>query len=150
MRALPFRRSFDLVVLLSAFGYFDADGEDVAFLRGVHGVLERGGRLLMRNPNATRIRDNFQPQDVQERDGRTIEIHRRLDAEGRWMDEDLVIRDDTVVDEYQRRQLIYSAEELEALLDASGFDRVSHYANPACEFFDGASSSSVITVGWTA
>jgi SAM-dependent methyltransferase len=147
MRALPFpRRSFDLVVLLSAFGYFDVEGEDIAFLCGVRDVLVHQGRLLMRNPNATRIRTNFKTHAVEERGGRAIEIQRRIDSDGRWMDEHVVIRDNTLTDEYQRRQLIYSASELDLVLAASGFEAVSHFASPSGESFEDDSSPSIITV----
>lgn len=147
MRTLPFRRrSFDVVVLLSAFGYFDAEGEDVALLRGVCEVLVHRGCLIMRNPNATRIRSDFKTYAVEEREGRTIEIRRHVDAEGRWMDERLVIGDDTLTDEYSRRQIIYSARELDALLTASGLEAVNHYASPSGEPFEEGSSPSIITV----
>lgn len=100
----------------------------------------------MRNPNATRIRRHFQTHAVEKRDGRVIEIHRQIDSDGRWMDEHLVIRYDASTEEYQRRQLIYSASQLDELLAASGFDAVSHYGSPSGESFEDGSSPSIITV----
>jgi sarcosine/dimethylglycine N-methyltransferase len=56
MRALPFRRHFDLALLISAFGYFDTEAQGVDVLREIARVLQPTGRLLLRNPNAISIR----------------------------------------------------------------------------------------------
>ena len=146
MRAIPFRRHFDMVLIFSAFGYFDNDDEALLLLREVGRVLQSAGRLMMRNPNATRIRENFRPLIEEERGGRTVSIHSTFDEPGHWMEQNVIIEDEHGLHEYERRQRIYSARELEDLLGESGFRSIEHFADAGGSLFDEHASPGLCTI----
>jgi SAM-dependent methyltransferase len=146
MRALPFRRHFDLALLISAFGYFDTEAQGVDVLREIARVLQPTGRLLLRNPNAISIRNNFKSIVEEERNGRTIQLHNALDERGHWMDQHVIIRGEEGVEEYQRQQRIYSTDELEEVLERAGFSSFRHFSTPEGAPFDESASPDLITV----
>lgn len=147
MRAIPFGRHFDLVIIISAFGYFDAEDEDLLLLREVGRVLRPAGCLILENPNATRIRENFRPLIEEHRNACTISLNSTLDEQGRWMDQHVVIEDDDGVEEYERRHRLYSAQELEQLLHDAGFTLIGHFADAAGAPFAEETSTHLLTVG---
>ena len=52
MRALPWEEEFDaVIVMFTAFGYFDSEEDNEKVLRQVRKVLRPGGRLLLDLPN---------------------------------------------------------------------------------------------------
>jgi SAM-dependent methyltransferase len=52
MRELPWEEEFDaVIVMFTAFGYFDSEEENEKVLREVRKVLRPGGRLLLDLPN---------------------------------------------------------------------------------------------------
>jgi SAM-dependent methyltransferase len=68
MRALPWSEPrFDAVLLwFTAFGYFD-EAANAAVLRGVHGVLREGGRLVLDVNHLPRLLESFAPQSFMRR-----------------------------------------------------------------------------------
>jgi hypothetical protein len=62
------------------------------------------------------------------------------------MDQHVIVRDEEGVEEYQRRQRIYSIDELEELLEEAGFSSVRHFSTPEGAPFDESSSPDLITV----
>lgn len=146
MEALPFLRCFDLILVKDAFGHVESEGDDREFLRGTLGVLEPGGHLVLKNPNANSIRGGWKDELREERDGRTVLATNQLDLSGRWLDQDLQIVESSGQHRYHRRQRLYDSTELTHLLESAGFDRVCHFAD-----FDGApladlSSTHIVTV----
>ena len=146
MRSLPFGCAFDVVLILDAFGYFDADGEDLALLLGLRDVLREEGRVLMRNPNGARIRAQFHPTAEEIRDDSTTRIRNELAGDGRWLHQDVTIEQQGSTHSYQRRQRIYAAEELGELMHQAGFSVFGHYADASGASFDALQSSHVVTV----
>lgn len=146
MRRLPLRAVFDLVIMIDAFGYFDTEAEDIACLHGIRGVLRPGGALLMRNPNAAWIRNNFEPEQQEHRNGRTITIQSTFDAAERWIDQVITIRGSDSVEEFQRRARVYTAGELDDMLARAGFAGTSHFAGPDGAVFQAETSGRILTV----
>ena len=128
MSQLPFRNCFDVALVIDAFGYFEADGGDSDFLRGVYAALRLDGCLLMRNPNGALIRSDFRASEKQQSEDREISIRSVLDEAGHWLDQHVTISDVHGIAEYERRQRIYSAFELELVLESAGFTAVEHYS----------------------
>jgi ubiquinone/menaquinone biosynthesis C-methylase UbiE len=152
MGAIPFTRHFDVVLILSAFGYFEMKEKDAGLLllREVARVLRAEGRLVLGNPNATRIRSDFKTFIREERNGRTIDLYSTLDEKGHWLDQRVVIGDHEGIEEYHRRQRLFSADELEGLLHEAGFIGVKHFSSSEGAPFDRHVSPSLITVCQTA
>jgi SAM-dependent methyltransferase len=145
MSALPFRGLYDLVLLKDAFGYFDDEGDDAHLLSGIRDITTAEGHLILRNPNAARIRASFMPHREERREGRLISIRSRLDETG-WLEEDLVIEDDQGEHRYQRRQRLYTAPELTRLLQGSGYLIVQHFADFEGRPFHDSLASHIVTV----
>jgi len=146
MRALPFRAGFDLVVLIDAFGYFDHPSDEPRVLGEVHRVLSEGGTLIMRNPNAVPIREDFQTSGEEIRDGVRTIIHRSIDATGETVHERLTIEGPHGTSTFERRQRIYDPSELETALSRAGFVVRSHYAGLLGEAFDRRTSTRMVTL----
>lgn len=145
MRHLPFRNCFDAALVIDAFGYFDTDGDDADFLRGVRAVLRLDGRVLMRNPNGALIRSDFRASEEQHREGLAISIQSVLDEAGQWLEQHVTISDVQGIAEYDRRQRIYSAPELELVLKSAGFAAIEHYADSSGNSFHENASPRMIT-----
>jgi len=147
MSALPFCGLFDIVILLSAFGYFNNEGDDEQLLTSVFEITATSGHILLTNPNAALIRAEFQPQREERREGRVVSIRSRLDEAGQWLEDDLVITDDLGEHQYQRRQRLYTASELTQLLECTGYVSVAHFADLDGAPFIESSASHIVTVG---
>ncbi|SDX52628.1 Methyltransferase domain-containing protein [Marininema mesophilum] len=128
MRELPFTdQSFDAVVnLFTSFGYFVEDEENAKVLKEIQRVIKPGGRFLIDFLNREAVKKNLIPQS--ERMDGDIRI-----LEERWIDGDFVCKTIILTKEhgekkvYQERVKMYSLEQMEAMIDASGLqiDRVS-------------------------
>ncbi len=145
MRSLPFKAGFDVVLILDAFGYFDADGEDLRFLRGLRDTLRPEGRVVMRNPNGAWIRRQFKSERKEVRNDATTTLRSRLSEDGRWMHEDVTIEQHGSTHSYRRLQRIYAAEELDRILSDAQFFVLGHY-DAGGGVFDGQTSTQVVTV----
>jgi SAM-dependent methyltransferase len=146
MRALPFRDAFDVALILDAFGYFDAAGEDLRFLSGLRDVLRPDGRFVMRNPNGALIRRQFRPADEEVRDGATTSVRSDLSRDGWWLHQDVTIQQLGSTHSYVRHQRIYAAEELDELMRATRFSVLGHYADASGMPFDSLISTHLVTV----
>ena len=146
LRSLPLRCAFDVVVMIDAFGYFDAEGEDAVCLGEIRRVLKPGGRLFMRNPNATWLHHHFEPRQDEHRDGPSIAIENTFDVERRWIDQRITIRDVDGVEKFRRRARIYTSGELETLLTAARFAGTVHYGNAEGAEFHEQDSGRIFTV----
>jgi SAM-dependent methyltransferase len=146
MRSLPVRCAFDVVVMIDAFGYFDAEGEDVVCLGEIRRVLKPGGRLVMRNPNAIWLHHHFESRQDEHRNGRSITIENTFDAERRWIDQRMRIRGVDGVEEFRRRARIYTSGELDTLLTAARFAGTIHYGSAEGTEFHEQDSGRIFTV----
>lgn len=146
MGALPFSRRFDLVLIRDAFGYFDEEPEGAALLVGVGEVLRSRGRLILRNPNGGLIRRDFRADERKEHRDRRIWIRNRLEDEGRWLWQTVRIEDAEGRHEYERRQRLYAAGELEGLLRSVGYDSIEHFSDFEGSRFEEGTSSHIATV----
>lgn len=146
MRALPLNCVFTFMLIVDAFGYFDADDEGAQVIREIHRLLRPGGHLVMRNPNGTWIREHFKARDEERRGGVRTIIRRTLERSGRMLREHLSIDDGAGVREFEREAWIYSAAELEDLLSAAGLMVDRHLSDPSGEPFDARTSPRMVTV----
>jgi len=79
MRRLPFRSECaNAVIMMDAFGFFDAEEEHEAVLREAGRVLTTGGRLVLKVVNGGPILDAFRDTDRAEQDGVVISVSSTL------------------------------------------------------------------------
>lgn len=123
MRALPFAdQAFGAVAcLFSSFGYFDDDAEHLAVLREVFRVLRPGSGALLDLMDPETVRFKLRPQDVQQNDGRTLEIERALADGGRRVLKSIrMIRDGSATLSWHESVRLFRRDELEALAVRAG------------------------------
>jgi ubiquinone/menaquinone biosynthesis C-methylase UbiE len=144
MRRLPLRtESVAAALLMDAFGFFDTEDENEAVLREAARVLTSGARLGLKVVNGGQILDAFRERDREERDGTVVTVSRTLTFGPPRMTERITLNGSRGRGEYERRQRLYRAEEVQAILERVGF-RVAHaFASP-----DGAPLESTSPTMW--
>ena len=148
MRSLPFADdSFGLVVnLFTSFGYFDTDAQHLRFLAEVARVTRPGGTFVLDYLNAEEVRHTLVPSDERVIDGRTVRQQRRISPDGRYVEKTITAErcDQT----YQERVRLFGQDQLQMMLEESGFAVVTQ-----CGDYDGspwteASSRLIIFAEW--
>jgi len=122
MRDLPFASgSFDLAVnLFTSFGYFDDDREHAQVLSCVGSSTRRGGTFVLDFLNPGEVRRNLVERDERVVGGAVVEQFRRFSADAKYVEKTIRVRGK----EYLERVRLFSAAELEQMLDAAGFEMV--------------------------
>lgn len=132
--------AFDLVVnLLTSFGYFKDPAEDLRVIENVHASLKPSGQLVMELMGKEILARIFKPSDWHRQSDGTLLLEEREVAEDwsrlkvRWIiiknqkrdaSSELVSRY-----EHQFELRLYSANELEQLLNTVGFAEVCVYGS---------------------
>jgi ubiquinone/menaquinone biosynthesis C-methylase UbiE len=125
-RALPIASAIAGGSLLrDALGFFDDDADNTDVIREVRRTLRPKGRLVLVVVNAVPIRDHFEPTAEQERGSIRIRIERQLFSGPLRMVERVELEDHGVLSVHERRQRLYTTEELEAILRRTGFELVA-------------------------
>jgi SAM-dependent methyltransferase len=117
MRNLPFRACFDAVTLFfTSFGYFATEEENLAVLREISTALHPGGRSLVDFLNADQVRRSLVPESVEERDGWSFHLRRRISGDGKRVEKHVQVRDPAGrTREYTESVRLYDREDLEDL-----------------------------------
>jgi ubiquinone/menaquinone biosynthesis C-methylase UbiE len=141
IRRLPVRpQSCDGVVLMDAFGFFEADDENERVLVEAARVLAPGGCLAVKVVNGELILASFRGTDREERDGVVVTISRRLTGEPARMIERVSISGSRGNGQYERRQRLYRADELLTGAKRVGFAVVNVFADAYGALFEPATS----------
>jgi ubiquinone/menaquinone biosynthesis C-methylase UbiE len=148
MRRLPVRSACaDAALLMDAFGFFETEAENEAVLCEAARVLTIGGRLGVKVVNGGPVLEAFRETDREERDGTVIAVSRTLTTGPPRMIERIHISGRRGAGEYERRQRLYRADEMRALVERAGLSIVGVYAKPDGSPFDSTSSSTMWIVG---
>jgi len=118
MRALPFaEQSFSAVAcLFSSFGYFEHDEEHLRVLCEVSRVLRPGGGVLLDLMDPQTVKFTLRAQDVQQSDGRTVEVERALTDGGRRVEKQIrMIRDGSATLSWRESVRLFTLDEVEGL-----------------------------------
>lgn len=85
MCCLPFAsETFDwLLNFFTSFGYFERERQNFQVLEEIARVLRPSGRFLLDFLNRDHVLSHLQPRDVQESEGRRVEIERWYDPQSR-------------------------------------------------------------------
>jgi len=125
-RKLPYPSdSFDAVTILgNSFGYFETRQDDLRVLKEVFRVLRPEGRLLVDVTDGAFVRANYQPRSWEWIDKKHFVCRERsLSADGeRLISREVItqVEKGVLVDQFYAERL-YTAEELEELMEAAGF-----------------------------
>jgi SAM-dependent methyltransferase len=121
MRVLPFAdRSFDLCAnLFTSFGYFDSDAQHLRVLAEVARVVDIGGLFVLDFLNRESVEANLVAYDERRVGDQVIEQRRKISADGKFVEKRIsLVKSDK---EFIERVRLFSVDELEMMLEESGF-----------------------------
>ena len=125
MRVIPFDAVFDAAInIFTAFGYFDAEDEDLEVLRQVRRALKPGGVFLLETMHRDALVRGFQPHGItRHEDGLLVLEERAFDqVSGRSHTRVTMIHPDGTRREHEYRTRNYSATELARLFASAGME----------------------------
>lgn len=119
MRALPFRAgAMDLAVnLFTSFGYFAADEEHHDALGQMLATVRPGGWFAIDFLNAEQVKSSLVPRETSRLGSVTAEVHRRISADGRFVEKTIRLPDGR---SFQERVRLLGPDDLERMLVAHG------------------------------
>ncbi|HEV7667762.1 MAG TPA: class I SAM-dependent methyltransferase [Thermoanaerobaculia bacterium] len=149
MRRLPFADgSFDWVLnFFTSFGYFESERENFLVLGEIGRLLASGGRFLIDLMNPHFALANLNPREVQNVEGRRVEIDRWYDAASQRLNKRIrVIPETGPARTYLESVRAYQPEEVTAGLRWVGLDLDDLYGSFRGEPYD-RDSERLILVG---
>ena len=122
-RRLPFEESFDIVLnLLTSFGYFEKEGDNLRVLQEAHRVLVPGGYLVLDTVNHDFLVRYFERQNWYDRGDALVLEERNLDhVESRVYGSWTIVNPDGSRRSYPNSIRTYTFAELRLLLTLAGF-----------------------------
>jgi SAM-dependent methyltransferase len=128
VRHLPYAQQFEgAISMFTSIGYFGSRDDDLAILKGVFRALVPGGRFVLDYLNERQVRAELEPLTDEVRDDLHVRVERRIveDAPGGpsvlksvQMDS---VRTRLIEAAYVERVRLYTAAELDSLLEDAGF-----------------------------
>jgi len=140
--------AFDLIIsMLTSFGYFEDQGDDLTVLRNMFTNLRPGGACLIDVKGKEGVARTLQPTtaDVQPDGGIVVKRCQVVDGWSRVRTEVLVIRE-TSRRTFKFDVTLYSGQELRDRLESAGFRDVTLYGSLAGDGY-GFNSDRLIAVG---
>lgn len=121
MRVLPFSdRSFDLCVnLFTSFGYFESDAQHLRVLAEVARVVDIGGTFVLDFLNSKSVGPNLVASDERRVGDQVVEQRRMITPDGRFVQKTISLSGSEK--KFIERVRLFSVEELEMMLEESGF-----------------------------
>ena len=148
IRDLPLRQeSCAAVVLIDAFGFFEADDENERVLAEAMRIVVPGGFLAMKVVNGEPILASFRPTDREDRQGVVVTISRTLTGEPARLLERVSISGPRGDGQYERRQRLYRVGDLLAAAKRVGFTSAEVFADAHGATFEPAASPTMWVIG---
>ncbi len=131
IRTLPFKREFDRIYNLFAFGYFENDYEILKVLSGASSSLKPGGRLLVDAINGPRILRDFVESAREEEAERYILQKRAYDKETKRLRSEwtFIYKDTGETNKHSIVERLCSVNELVSMLDSVGLRTLRIYGD---------------------
>ncbi len=131
IRALPFRREFDRIYSLFAFGYFENDYEILKVLGGASSSLKPGGRLLIDAINGPRILRDFVENAREEEAERYILQERTYDKETKRLRSEwtFIYKDTGETNKHTIVERLCSVNELVSMIGSVGLRTLNIYGD---------------------
>lgn len=149
MCALPFvDGSFDWILnFFTSFGYFETERQNFRVLEEFNRLLTPGGRFLIDFMNRDKVLAGLKTEEVQEIEGRRVEIRRWFDGESRRINKRMRLhRADGTASTYLESVRAYSRDEVTIGLRWAGLEVDRLYGNFQGDPFD-RESERLILVG---
>lgn len=129
MRVLPLAdRSFDLCVnLFTSFGYFDSDAQHLRVLAEVARVVDIGGLFVLDFLNSESVETNLVAHDERTVGNQIIEQRRSITDDGRYVQKHISLLGSDK--QFIERVRLFSVDELEMMLEESGFEVQARYGD---------------------
>lgn len=141
MRRVPLlAESRDAVLVMDAFGFFDADNENEQVLAEAARVLVPGGCVGLKVVNGEPILASFRHTGREERDGVVVTMSRTLSLAPARMIERMSVTGSRGNGQYERRQRLYGADEVSAAATRVGLVVLGMFADAHGALFEPATS----------
>jgi len=148
MRMLPLRNECaDAVLITDSFGFFETDVEHESVVREAGRILRNGGSLLLKVVNGVPILTAFRERERERKEGVEVSISNTLTLDPPRLTQRISVSGSRGQGTYERRQRLYRVEELQAVLERSGFSVTGTFANADGTPFDPGQSSTIWLVG---
>ncbi len=124
--------SFDLTLcMFTSFGYFEKHEDNMRVLHNIRDSLRQGGKLVLELMGKEVLASIFSPISTDELENGTLLVqkHRIEDGWRKIHNEWLIIEDDRVKNRWKFSHWLYSAAELEDMLQVAGFSELQIYGN---------------------
>jgi hypothetical protein len=130
MRSFRQPERFDVALsLFTAFGYFEEAAENQRVLQNVYDSLRAGGVLLIELMGKEVLARIFQARDWDEVGGRFLLQERKVTNNWSWMTNRWIVTGDGETIVYEAGHWLYSAGELQFMLQEAGFSGVDVYGD---------------------
>ncbi|WCN38826.1 class I SAM-dependent methyltransferase [Aneurinibacillus uraniidurans] len=128
MREVPFNEEFDVLFnLFTSFGYFADDAENEKVIKRMAQALKPEGKLVIDYLNPEYVRAHLVPESVRDVDGKHI-IERRTIEDG-FVVKQIIITEQEEERTFWERVRLYSADEMETMLDRAGIKLLDVYGD---------------------
>jgi len=128
---IPYEGYFATVLsLFTSFGYFERDEEDAAVLAAVGASMRAGGQFLLDTLNRDWVMAHLVTEEEQKVAGRHLQIERRLTPDGRRVEKTTrVLEPGNHEKTYHESVRLYTATEIETMLEAEGFTNIRRFGS---------------------
>ncbi len=147
MRNFVRPESYDLTLcMFTSFGYFEKHSDNMKVLHNIRISLRQGGKLILELMGKEVLASIFSPISSDELEDGTLLVqkHRIEDGWKKIHNEWLIIENDRVKNRWKFSHWLYSAAELENMLQAAGFSVQHIYGNIHGKPYDSEASRLVI------
>lgn len=148
-RAIPFADArFDCVTnLFSSFGYFPDDAAHHKVLNEIARVLKPGGRLVIDHMNARTVIEGLVPESSETRDELTLKQTRRYEPDSKRVIKEIeYIPHNQPTRRWHESVRLFTPNELDELLNQSGFTIQARYGDLDGSRFDESTSQRQVVV----
>jgi cyclopropane fatty-acyl-phospholipid synthase-like methyltransferase len=122
--------SFDAVInMFTAFGYFEIEADNKRVLANIHCSLRKGGTLILDTIGKEILARIFQKRDWYETNGGIFLRECKAQQNWSWIDSRWMMLENGKIREFRFGHRIYSAVEIENMLNECGFSSVNIYGD---------------------
>ena len=145
MRDIPGEVCYQTILsLFTSFGYFETDHEDARVLHSAYRVLFPGGTLLLDTLNRSQVVASLVPKEERFTEDLHLQIERRISGDEQRVEKTTrVTQPGSPETVYRESVRMYTREEIEDMLNDSGFDLPRFYGSLAGDPFSPTASRMV-------
>jgi SAM-dependent methyltransferase len=142
---LDLNETYDLAInMYISFGYFDAEEENLRFLKNLYACLADGGRLLVETLGKEHTARAFRESEWYEENGVFVLARYAVTDDWNRLMNRWIIIDGENRHDYTFTQRLYSASEIKTLFREAGFSEVKVYGSLRGDPYDHRAESLVV------